>query len=289
MATRRERTRIQPGRGGSLLWGLIGVLILIGLVLLVFSLLDLSGGESDVPSEQFGIGVGEAVENPNEYQDESVTVSGEVNQVLDPFAYTIGGEEFADGHELLIIGPPPPVTDDGTAEPETSVQPEDIVQVSGNLRQTDVAEIEQDMEIEISADIPQELQDQPILVAQGSVVTARQQPAQGDVVEVEELIENQDEYIGDAATIEGEVTDSFEQAAVEVDGELLVIDTTETLTEQALEEAESVQAAGEIIAYDQEAIQDEVDLDIDGSDLDRFEGQPVMLADALQLLPDGDQ
>lgn len=290
MATRRARRGTYAGRGGPLVWGLIGVLVLAGLILLVLTIADWLGGDSaGTPSEQFGIGVGEAIENPEEYQDETVTVSGEVNQVLDPFAYTIGGEQFADGHELLIVGPPPPVTDEETAEPETQIEPEDIVQVSGNLRQTDIAQIEGEMDLEIDADIPQELQDQPILVAQGSVVTARQQTTEGDLVEADELLDNPDEYVGETVAVTGDVTDSFGEVALEIDGALLVVDTTEAITEEALDEAETVEASGEVVTFDQDSIQDEVDLSGVDADFEPYQDQPAVVADALQLLPESDE
>ncbi len=86
------------------------------------------------PADQLPVDarIGQLLENPEKFMGLTVVVAGEVNDVLGPHAFTIGGEEFFPPGEVLVVSPTgfPSIPD---SEKHEYLVDEDVVQVTGRL------------------------------------------------------------------------------------------------------------------------------------------------------------
>jgi hypothetical protein len=97
----------------------------------------------------WGATVKDIVSNPQQSAGKTVVVSGEVNRVFGPRWFSIGGEGFGGGEELLVVGPTriPKLLDNLADSGKVA---NDLVQVTGRVRLFDVDAIED----EIGEDLP---------------------------------------------------------------------------------------------------------------------------------------
>lgn len=269
-----ERTGVdqQPGRGNSVLPIALGGLVLVLVVALVLALLLWRDDDAVTGSQNTTVGA--IMEEPESFIGENVTVSGEVSQVLTPFSYIIGGEQFVGGSELLIIGPPPAVSSTPIADQE--VYPQDVVQISGEVREFDRAAFEQELNVDLPADVFDQYAGEPVVVGGTTAITSRVRVAEAEVVDVGEILESADEFTGEEVTVTDEITTVInEQTFVLGDG-LIVINQTEVVAGTAFVEGGNVQASGEVQPFDS--------ADIDAESLSQFEGNPVLIANIIQIL-----
>lgn len=120
-----------------------------------------------------GVTLSNLLDDPGKFTGQTVTVSGEVNDVLGPKAFTIGGEEFLPPGELLVVSPTgfPAIPD--YPENEYLVD-DDIVQVTGTVRtfvQTEVARQVDADDMEGQAYVRWE--GKPVLVVTSMITTPR--------------------------------------------------------------------------------------------------------------------
>ena len=59
---------------------------------------------NDSAGPEAGITIGDITDNPNAFIGQTVTVSGEVEDIVGPRAFTMGDEGFLFGEELLVVG-----------------------------------------------------------------------------------------------------------------------------------------------------------------------------------------
>ena len=124
----------------------------------------------------------DVTDNPASYEGMLVTVSGELDDVYGPTAFTIGGDGFF-GEELLITVPPT-VEVVGARSGSLPYVEDDLVQVTGTVRQYAIAEVESafgfdfDSEVEIDVD-----ETQPVVVAQTLYLSPRSPLGTGAVDE----------------------------------------------------------------------------------------------------------
>lgn len=117
--------------------------------------------------------LGELLDEPGQYAGKTVTVSGEVNDVLGPKAFTIGGEEFLPPGELLVVSRNgfPTIPD---REANEYLVDDDIVQVTGNVRTFVRAEVSRDMDADdMQGETYVEWEGRPVLVVSNMVTTPR--------------------------------------------------------------------------------------------------------------------
>lgn len=287
MSTQRQNS--QERQRNPILWGVVVLALLAVVAFVIIGLFDDPADEVDTDPAQLGVTASEIIDNPEDYRDDPVTVSGEVHQVFGTLAFSIGGERFGEGQELLVVGPVPPVgglADDEDPLREDAVYEEDIVQLTGQVIDFDEDTIQEELGAELEGEIPEELTQQPVLLAEGTVITPRAHTDAGEMVDVEDIISEPDEHVGEIATIEGDITEAIGDYLFVVDDSILVIDSSETMTEAALEDAEMVEATGEIMMFDAAGIGDETGIELDQDELEQFEDQPVMVADSILILPE---
>lgn len=266
-------TNAPPARPGAITpvaLGIIGILLVIAVVLAVLLWQNDDLGIAENPDQTT---VGEIHESPDEWIGEQVIVSGEVSQVLTPMAYVLGGEQFADGGELLVIGAPPAAGEVSTVENE--VFPQDIIQVSGEVVEFNRAEMEEEYGVEFPAEAFEGREGEPALVGETMGITQRVRGVDADIVDTGTILDDPDEYVGESAAISDTITEVLSERVFIVGDGLIVIDTTEVVAETALVEGGTVEASGEIREFDEADFEE---------DVSEYEGNPVMHAEIIQVI-----
>jgi hypothetical protein len=265
-----------------------GVLVLVGIVaaiLLVVTVLDWAADDTAPPAQHFGVAPAEIRDNPNEYRGETVTVSGEVNQVLDPFAFTIGGEQWVNGGEILIIGPPPHANG-AVLEEEDPLQAADIVQVHGTVRDFDDIDFEDEFDEQVNVDALQDYAGQPVIVSEGTIIAARMRADVGDLIDVEDLAADPEDRLGDRVTVIGDITNVGDDGVFVLEDQVAVIDATTAMTAEALEGAEAAEVSGDFVERDAAVGLVYDDVTIGEEHVEGIETEYVLVAVSILLLPE---
>lgn len=153
----------------------IGFLCVIGI---------LTACESEGP--EIGATISEIESDPLEFFGEMVTVSGEINEVYGPASFTIGGEGF--GGQLLVVVPPN-ANVVGVLEDNEPYAEDDIVQVTGLVREYVVAEVEEEYGLDLVPDIEYEEQE-PAVIANAVYLTPRLGVALDPITDITIVIES---------------------------------------------------------------------------------------------------
>lgn len=98
--------------------------------------------------------------NPGRFYNQLVAVEAEVEEVLDPMAFTLDNEQLIGGRNLLVFN----------VNPQKPVSPDDKVVVTGIVRQFVVSEIERDYELtknwNLQPRLEAEYRNRPVIIAQ---------------------------------------------------------------------------------------------------------------------------
>lgn len=233
--------------------GWIAALVVIALIIGVIVALFAFFVDDDAAAPGRGVAVSTVLANPEVfYDEEDVTVSGEVNRILSPFAYTIGGAEFGD-QELLVVGPPPAAVAERTEE--RPLFRRDIVQVAGELRPFEIEAVEAEIDDDLPDEQVADFAGQPVLLADSTVLTPRSPVVRGVPVSVADVLEDPAQWQDENVIISGRVARVLEPGLFVLEGEeeeeLAVIDGTGAVTERAVAEAEIVQVTGPVVPFEQ--------------------------------------
>lgn len=103
----------------------------------------------------------EVAENPNQFMGQTVTLNGEVAEVLGPNVFRIQEDQLVGGEDIIVI----------TTGAQTPVMEDSQIQVTGEVRQLVVTEIERDYnnlgwDDTLRTEIEREYTDRPAIVAQ---------------------------------------------------------------------------------------------------------------------------
>ncbi|MCT7954932.1 hypothetical protein [Laspinema palackyanum] len=105
--------------------------------------------------------LGEVADNPNQFMGQTVTLNGEVAEVLGPNVFRIQEDEAIGGSDIIVI----------TTDSQMPVMEDSQVQVTGEVRQLVITEIERDYnnlgwDDTLRTEIEREYTDRPAIVAQ---------------------------------------------------------------------------------------------------------------------------
>lgn len=131
-----------------------------------------SPGEVAMQPAITAVTVPELATDPEDYVGRTVAIAGEVNKVLGPRWFTIGGEEFG-GKEVLVLGnSSAPALVDRLAD--SAVVMNDIVQVTGVVRVFEEDQLEREIPgIDLDGDIFDPYDAEPVIVMTQLDVTPR--------------------------------------------------------------------------------------------------------------------
>jgi len=120
----------------------------------------------------WGATVKSIVANPQQVDGKLVTVSGEVNRIFGPRWFSIGGEGFDGGEELLVVGPTRlPALVNSLADSGKIAN--DLVQVTGRVRFFDRAALEKEVGEDLGGDWWRPYEQKPVVVMTDLAVTSR--------------------------------------------------------------------------------------------------------------------
>ncbi|MDK1348960.1 hypothetical protein QNO09_38075 [Streptomyces sp. 378] len=86
---------------------------------------------------------------------ERATFSGHVKDVISPWAFTIGGDEFSDVQPLLVVEKDLPAPDQ-----------DDLVRVTGTVHEFDFAEVQDDLNVDLAETLYEKFRGEPYLKAE---------------------------------------------------------------------------------------------------------------------------
>ncbi|MCC5636591.1 hypothetical protein LC593_12100 [Nostoc sp. CHAB 5844] len=101
---------------------------------------------------------GELTTNPSTYYGKRLTVTGEVEDINSPVAYTLDEDKLLGGEDLLVLH----------TKPQAKVKPGEKIAVSGVLRPLIIADLERDYDLSWDVNVRKQLQakyrNKPVLV-----------------------------------------------------------------------------------------------------------------------------
>lgn len=120
----------------------------------------------------WGATVKSIVANPQQADGKLVTVSGEVNRIFGPRWFSIGGEGYDGGEELLVVGSSRlPALLDNLAD--SGHVANDLVQVTGRVRFFDAAALEKELGADLGNDWWRPYERKPVVVMTDLDITPR--------------------------------------------------------------------------------------------------------------------
>jgi hypothetical protein len=152
------------GGGSGFVWGWIsGAIILVVLVVVAFLLWQLFNEERSAGPETAAT-ISDIVDDPQTYYGNTVTVSGEIGELIGPRAFTIGTQEELGGGTLLVVGAQalPQIIEEGDANEITA---QDVAQVTGSVREFGVGEIEEEIGTGLDNARFRDFEGEPVVIA----------------------------------------------------------------------------------------------------------------------------
>jgi hypothetical protein len=98
---------------------------------------------------------GEITENPSQYYGQRLAVTGEVEDVVSPTAFTLDEDELFGASDLLVL----------TQKTQKAAKDGETVAVTGVLRPFVVADIERDFDIDLDPKLQVEYENKPVFIA----------------------------------------------------------------------------------------------------------------------------
>jgi hypothetical protein len=210
----RAKVRVAEKEAGGLsrMWTALAMALMLAVALLLASCGEeetateepaadeAAAAETEAESEgpAAGVVVSDITDNPQEYVGTTATVSGEVNDLVAPNAFTIGGEDFLGTDELLIVGAKQLPNIVEGVEGEVEVGEDDIVQVTGTIREFNVADIEDELGYGLDDAVFEEFAGEPVVVAKNVFLTPRAERAGEQNVQatLSDITDEPEEYYG---------------------------------------------------------------------------------------------
>ena len=178
----------------------------------------------------------EVAEDTEELIGQTVTIRSNALEVIEPASFVVSDQEFFGGETILVIN----------ASGETFVLPEDDteVQVTGEVAQFVLADIESEYGLDLDPELYVEYTDKPAIIAQSLAIA----PEPG------EIAEDPSQYYGEILAVTGEIETVYGENTFTLDDdelfggeELLVVVTNPT--EAPIQDGETVAATGELRSF----------------------------------------
>lgn len=214
----------------------------------------------------------EVVNETEQLIGQTVTVRSQPVEKISPYAFTISDEQFFGNEPIVVVN--------ASGEPFVFPPEEDTeVQVTGEVRQFVVAELEQELGVDFDEDLYVEFEDRPAIIAQ-SMAPA---PDPGAITE------EPAQYYGERLAVKGEVADIVAPNIFTLNDEelfagedLLVLYPTPG---ELVEEDQSVAVTGELRAFVVAELERDYDLGWDPGVVEELEAEfadkPVLVADTV--------
>lgn len=196
-------------------------------------------------------------ENDREGADllgQTVTVSGEATEVVDPSAFVIGGDSLG-GEGALVLSSTGTLEDLGTPVTEDTVGSDTVLQVTGTVQELVVVDLEEEYGIDFDDEALEEWE--------------------GDAVIVADQVAS---LPGESITVAGNVTELLSTVSFQLAGSgwtVVVLDAEQA----AVEPGEYVQVQGTVRQLDIVELEEEFGLDLDDAVYEPYTGDLVLVAE----------
>ena len=171
----------------------------------------------------------EEFDDEERFLGRTVTVVGEVSEVIDPRTFRMGGDDgflgIGEDDGLLVIGARtlPQWAGSDIREDDLDALEDRTVVATGTMRRFVLVEVEQEFDLDLDDEVYLEFEDEPVLVARQVQLTFSQS---GTDVTVADLADEPDMYEGLPVTITGTVTETVSDRAFLVNDEVVVLNTS---------------------------------------------------------------
>ncbi|EDX75589.1 hypothetical protein MC7420_1507 [Coleofasciculus chthonoplastes PCC 7420] len=221
--------------------------------------------------EEENVTAEEVEENTEQLIGQSVSIRGEVRDVLDNVTFTISEDEFFGGDEIIVVNT--------SGEPFMLPEDDDVeVQVTGEVRQFNMVEFEEEFDLDFQFDTDYE--QQPAIVAESLALA----PKPG------EITEDPSQFYNQTVAVEGEVEEIMSNNTFTLDedqlaggGDLLVF--TLVAPERTMVEGEDVVVTGEVRPFIAAEFERDYeltwDLDVKRQLEAEYENKPVFIAKSI--------
>ncbi|QIN78376.1 hypothetical protein GBA65_07390 [Rubrobacter marinus] len=196
-----------------------------------------AGEEAESAGQARAASVADILDNPSEFYGNTATVSGLVTEVVGPNAVVIGGGELVNEGLLVVGAQQLDQIVEGVPEGEAfEIQQQDLVQATGNVREFNLNEVEQEVGYELDQGVFGEFEGRPAVVADSFVLTPQAggttMMQQGTNVGITEIVDQPAEFYGQNLTVSGAVAEV-------IDPNTFVIVNEQTAEQEGLYEAEA--------------------------------------------------
>ncbi len=289
-----RRPRQPQGGGNSWLWAILGI---IGAIIIGLILWSLFADDDEIPDT--GASIEEITDNPARYYGDVVTVGGEVENIVGRRAFTIGGDDFIGGDELLVVSASGlPAVANRAGAPELAE--DDLVTVTGPVRRFVLADIERELGADLDDNLFRDWEGQPAVVARNIDLSPRSAGfARGGVgATIDDITDEPERWYGQRVTVSGEINDVLGARAFTIGGEgffdgdeLLVVGARQMLAmqgrpaNQPFSEDDIVQVTGPVRRFVLRDIEREIGFDLDDNLFADWEGRPAVVARNINLTP----
>lgn len=233
----------------------VAPLVLAASVVLVGCSDDSAGPEQGADVED--VAEADPTENDQEGPDllgQTVTVSGEATEVVDPSAFVIGGDALG-GDGALVLSSTGTFEDFGTPVSQDTVGSDTVLQVTGTVQELVVVDLEEEYGVDFDDEALEEWE--------------------GDAVIVADQIAS---LPGETITVAGNVTELLSTVSFQLAGSgwtVVVLDADQA----AVEPDEYVQVQGTVRQLDIVELEEEFGLDLDDAVYDPYAGDLVLVAE----------
>lgn len=191
----------------------------------------------------------------------TVTVNGEVEEVISPKAFIIEGDRFFNDPELLVLNlSGSPIVNDSN------------IQVTGTVRQFLKSEIERDFGLNLAQELATKFTDKPVLVA--TAVTLTPEPG--------EVAEEPAPFIGKNVTLNGRVAEVIAPNVFTLDDEELIGGKELLIVGNAgaINAGQTVRVTGSIRKF----VAAELDIKLQPRLIAEYEGKAAAIARSIEII-----
>lgn len=267
-------------RGAWLL--LVGLVVGTGLGLLVGGVAF--GDEDRPPPQVTRTTLERIVDDPRRFAGDLTLVGGQVREILSPRAFTVSEPGFA-GEELLVVAKAELAAP--TRSGTRPVLEGDFVQVSGEVKEFDVAGFERDLGVDLNLEFDRFLDDDlgdrrgdPAVQADLVTFSSRTTPV-AEASTAEDIVERPRDYNRKIVAVDGRVTDVLPSGALLIDGELVAL--TADFAQRRPREGDEVRIVGPVRRLDPDQLRTGGKQLADDGIFGRLANRPAVVAQSIEI------
>ncbi len=227
----------------------------------------------------------DVIEDPDAFEGKPTVVSGQVREIISPRSFTITAPGLL-GKELLVVSERPLAAPTGRSASRPILEG-DLAQVSGNVREFDLATFERDTGVELRREFDSfvgddltERKGDPAIRATAVSYSAGVTP----VVEprsAKEIVERPRDFYGTIVSLQGRVTDVLRSGALVIDDQVLAL--TADLGQGRPKEGQQVRIIGPVRPFDPDQFRPDGDRLPDDEIFGRFANRPAVVAQSIEV------